>query len=87
MREPAVCHFGTQVLSASLDVYWLRFGSFSREKVIRDEGRTSQLSLSSGDFTSILDKYVLHWMGGGRIRWSMFFTLLEIKAMFVSKFP
>ena len=28
MREPAVCHFGTQVLSAS----WLRFGSFSTDR-------------------------------------------------------
>ena len=40
MREPAVCHFGTQVLSASLDVYWLRFGSFSRPPtpVLKDHG-------------------------------------------------
>ena len=66
MREPAVCHFGTQVLSASFDVYWFRFGSFSirdnviLEKVIRDEGQTRLLSLLSGDLTSILDKYVLH---------------------------
>ena len=32
MREPAVCHSGTQVLNASLDVYWLRFGSFSTDR-------------------------------------------------------
>jgi len=32
------------------------------EKVIRDEGRKTRFS--SGDLTSILDKYVLHWMGG-----------------------
>ena len=34
------------------------------DKVIRDEGRTTLFSLLSGVLTSILDKYVLHWMGG-----------------------
>jgi len=34
------------------------------ERVIRDQGRTTQVTLSSQDLTSILDKYVLHWMGG-----------------------
>ena len=33
------------------------------ERMIRDQGRTTKVSLSSQDLTSILDKYVLQWMG------------------------
>jgi hypothetical protein len=34
------------------------------ERVIRDQGRATEESLSFADLTSILKKYVLHWMGG-----------------------
>ena len=33
------------------------------ESVIRDQGRTTRVSSSSQDLSSILNKYVLQWMG------------------------
>ena len=39
------------------------------ERMIRDQGRSTQVSSSSQNLASILDRYVPEWMGEDRCRW------------------
>ena len=53
-----------EVYTAVLQHVTSKADSAILERVIRDLGRTGQVSLSSADLISILDENVLYWMGG-----------------------